>query len=400
MFRRYKKDKSKTKRIVLASLLFLGLILLCVMDFTGFDFKIGHRVWVSREDYEEFRDFKKLVELRIKIDDLYYMEYDSDLLEEGAIAGMFQALPDNYSRYYNKEEMADKNAKDKGEYVGIGITIFQNTNMQYEIGSVEEGRPASLSGLKAGDIILSVDGINLDIDTYEEVLANIKNSHKKYKFFGEYNKLHVLIDRDGTSLEFTIDKEKITTNSVYSEITDGVAYIRLDGFIETSYKDFKSEMEKVKEAKIQSLILDLRDNPGGLVAEAVKIAGYFVGEEVIYQTKSIHEEVKNHKSNIRQQYDGHLVLLVNDKSASASELLTAALKDYERAKIIGTKTFGKGIIQTTYPLSDGSGFKLTTKEYLTPKGANIHKQGIEPDVTIIDAEEQLLYAKEILKSDG
>ena len=396
-----KKKKKDYWRIFSSSVTIVVMIALPLyfMNILDIDFKIGNRVLVRKEEYEEFRTLKKLTELRTKIDDLYYTNYDPKLLEEGAIAGMFRALPDNYSRYYKKEELTEKNEKDKGEYIGIGMTLFQNVDKQFEVRSVEEGLPASIAGIRAGDIIISVDEVLLNEKNYNEVIANIKSDDKKYKFFGDYIDIHVRVDRAGEIFDFIVKKKKIVTSSVSGEIIEDIAYIKIDGFIQSTYEDFEKEIKKVNKAGIQSLVLDLRDNSGGLLTEAVKIAGSFVGKEVIYNTKSIHEENTSHKSTNNKIYNGKIIVLVNERTASASELLTAALKDYDRARVVGTTTFGKGIIQTTYTLYDGSGFKLTTKEYLTPKKAVIHNVGIEPDFVITDVDAQLSYAKEILTND-
>lgn len=394
-----KQDQSKYIIGALSALSFtLALTLLLIV--AGYDIRIGNKFLVDQDDYNSYSEMKRLYALRTEIDKRYYEDTDSKLLEEGALKGMFLALPDGYSRYFTKEELKEKKQKDKGEFVGIGLSIYRNEEGSYSIKSIEEGGPADQAGLREGDFLLKINGETLTENNFEDLLALIRDDRKKHIFFGSYDSIVLTIDRDGQVQDYSIEKDKIIVRSVHSQRMDDVGYIKIDSFIASSYDDFTKALKDLKRTQIQGLIIDLRDNPGGLVDEALKISGSLLGKEIVYHTKSKDQGIKEYKSPLTKQFDGRIILLVNQNSASASELMTAALKDYNRAEIVGERTFGKGIIQTTYNLPRGDGYKITTKEYLTPKKNSIHKIGIEPDYEVGDVDEQLVLAKEILNNDN
>lgn len=361
------------------------------------DVWMGRRVLVPAEEYESFLQFRKLSQLREEIDQKYYSTFDQTELEEGALKGMMAALPDGYSRYFTKEELSRNALSDRGVQIGIGILLSQTEDGRFVIQEVEKNQPAERAGILAGDILLSVDGQRLTVESYATVIGYIKEPKKTHGLFGTYSDIEVEVLRGETVITLTVSREKMEKTSVQLEQWGEIGYIKIDEFISTTDKDFAAAIDQVNRAGAKKLILDLRDNTGGLVDDAVNIAGYLLGKEVIYQTRSQHAEATPHRATQSQQYSGVLVVLVNERTASASELLCAALLEYDRAQIIGVQTFGKGIIQTIYMLPDGSGYKLTTMEYLTPHGNSIHKIGIKPHIIVEGADGQLARAKEVLR---
>lgn len=393
--------KSQKALMLITSAISLIAVILCLMIVAGIDVKICNRAIISSEEYENFKDLKEIISLYEEIDRDYYQEIDRRSVSEGAIRGMFAILPDGYSRYFSKEELASKKLKDKGESIGIGIQLQRNKNKEFVIVDVLKNRPAEKAGLRIGDKIISVNDIELNDETYQEVLNSLKDQSKEYILFGKYIQAKIIILRNNEELIFYVDRDTVFEKSVEYNIEGDIGYIKINRFIETTFNDYSDAIEVAYKNDIKKLILDLRDNPGGLVDEASKIAGSIIGKnKVIYYTNSKKEKLKEHKSSTDKKYDFDIILLTNENSASASEILVGALKDYESAKIIGTTTFGKGIIQTTYSRLRGDGYQITTSEYLTPNKNEIHKKGIRPDIEIRPGEDELELAKELLTNEN
>lgn len=233
--------------------------------------------------------------------------------------------------------------------------------------------PAERAGLKAGDYIISVDGKEYTSEDLAIISDYIKGK--------EGTKVKLVIERNNEKIDFEIEREKINTNPITSKILDGkIGYLKLPSFDQSTAENFKTKLQELKANGAESLILDLRNNGGGIVDEAVDIADMFLDKG-----KTIFTSVNNKdkKTETLSKHDSiftmPVIVLVNENSASASEILASGLQDNERAKLVGTKTFGKGIIQTLLSLKDGSGLKITTEQYFTPKGTTIHKTGIKPD---------------------
>ncbi len=309
--------------------------------------------------------------------DKYYLwnnEIDEKELEQAAIAGYVAGLGDEYTEFIPSEKMKEYKENIVGNFVGIGI---------YMIKDEESGRvlvyypipesPAEKAGIKPGDLIISVDG-------KEYFASDLENISKFIK--GEENtKVNLEIEREGERLQFEIIREKINTNPITIKELDGnIGYLRLPSFDENTSEDFKEKVNELQNRGAKSLIIDLRNNGGGIVDEATEISDLLLEKgKTIIQTKDNKQKQQETKSKNDPQFTMPIVALVNENSASASEILVCSLKDNERAKIVGTKTYGKGIIQALLSLSDGSGLKITTEEYYTPNGDSIHKVGIEPD---------------------
>ena len=313
-------------------------------------------------------------------------EYISDIEEEemiaGAIKGYVQGLGDEYTEYFTAEEMEDFKTDTEGEYVGIGIYMYQNKSdntivVLYPI----ENSPAEEAGLKYGDIIKKVEGIECKGEDFDTISTKIKGK--------EGTKVNIEIERNGEKLNFDIERKNIDLYPIKYEILENnIGYISITSFDSESAKEFKTLYNKLKKSNIKGLILDLRNNGGGIVDEALEIADYMLEEEdiiLITKDKEGNEEIE--KSKKKPIVDVPIVVLVNENTASASEMLAGALKDNGKATIVGKKTYGKGVIQELITLSDKSGIKITIEEYYTPNRNKINKVGIQPDEQISLPEE-------------
>lgn len=338
-----------------------------------------------------------LARFRAIIDEYYLGEVDDNKLKESAIKGYIEGLGDEYSEYITKEEYEEYKINIMGNYVGIGIymSVYKDTD-EIVILSPIEGSPAEEAGILPGDIILKVNGIEYDGEHLDEASAAIKGE--------EGTKVKIEIKRNEEIINLEVERRKVIVNPVKSEIKNGnIGYIKLTSFDEDTSKIFKEKYEELQKQNINSLIIDLRDNGGGIVQEALTIADYMLEKDakmLITVNKKENEEIE--KSKYDPIITIPVVILVNENSASASEILAGALKDNNRAKIIGTKTYGKGVIQELLTLKDGSAIKLTTEEYYTPNRTKINNVGIEPDELVENDENvkedlQLKRAIEMVK---
>ena len=308
------------------------------------------------------------------IDKYYLGEVNEEDLKEGAVRGYIEGLGDPYTEYISKEEMEEYMQDTLGNYVGIGIYMTTNTkNGHIVVLATMKGSPAENAGLKPGDEIIRVDGEDCTTKNSTEVSNKIKGEE------GTTVKLEIL--RDNQTLNFEVKRENIKVNPVEGKVVnDNIGYIKFTSFDETTAEDFKTTYEQLASQNIQSLIIDLRNNGGGLVDQAVDIADYFLekGQVVIYEVdKNGNEEAEMSEND--PIINIPVVILTNENTASASEILAGSLKDYGKATIVGTTTYGKGVIQQILSFKDGSGLKITTEEYQTPNHNKINKIGIEPD---------------------
>ena len=311
------------------------------------------------------------------IDEFYLGEVNEEDLKEGAIKGYIEGLGDPYTEYISKEEMQEYMEDTLGNYVGIGIyMLLDEEEGKIKILAPMKGSPAEAVGIKSGDIIETVDGEEYTKDEMSEVANKIKGK--------EGTTVKIGIKRGEENLEFEVTRQNIKVNPVEGKILENnIGYIQFASFDETTYEDFKAKYEELKNQGITSLIIDLRNNGGGLVDQATDIADLFVEKDtpLLYEVdKDGNEEVIKAENDVTINIP--TIILTNENTASASEILAGALKDLGKAKIVGTKTYGKGIIQQIIPLSDGSGIKITTEEYQTPNRNKIHEVGIEPDETV------------------
>ena len=332
----------------------------------------GKRAVAKAKESEEI--VETLEQYRRIIDKYYLGDIDEEKLKEGAISGYIEGLGDEYTEYISKEDMADYMADTMGNFVGVGIYMVQDTETnRIMVLSPIKGGPAQKAGVQPGDYIISVDGVEYSGEQMTEASNNIKGEE------GTTVKIEIL--RGNETLNFELTRENIKVNPVEGEVLeDDIGYITFSSFDEGTADEFKSKFEELKGQGITSLIIDLRNNGGGIVDEALNIANYILDKDsvILYEVnKSNEEEVE--KTTDNPIINMPIVVLTNGNTASSSEILAGALKDHRKATIVGTKTYGKGIIQQIITLSDGSGLKITSEKYLTPNRTEINKVGIEPD---------------------
>lgn len=314
----------------------------------------------------------KISAVKSILDRKYISKINEEDLINGAVQGYVAGLGDEYTQYFTKEEMEDFMAETEGNYVGIGIYMYKDTvNNNVVILYPIKGSPAETVGLSTGDIIRKVDGIEYTGVDFEKISTYIKGK--------EGTKVNLEIEREGKILTFEVERRSIELYPIESEILENnVGYIRISSFDENCAEEFKEKYNKLN--NIKGLIIDLRNNGGGIVAEALEIADYVLEKDkvmLITKDKNGTEEVE--KSIQKPIINIPIVILTNENTASASEILAAALKDNNKAIIVGEKTYGKGVIQELITLSDGSGIKVTTEEYYTPNRNKINEVGITPD---------------------
>ncbi|MCM1415857.1 MAG: S41 family peptidase [bacterium] len=328
---------------------------------------------IVNEETEE-----KLSAIEDVIEKYYYQDADIDVeaMTEGMYAGMVNALGDPYSVYYTEEEWNDLMQETEGIYYGIGayLMIDQVTGFG-KISGVIENTPAEEAGLRENDVLYQVDGVSTAGMELSEIVSYVKGE--------EGTKVHLTIYREGESdyLEVDVERRKIETPTVKYEILDNnIGYIQITEFDDVTTDQFTEALAVVKGAHAKGLILDLRGNPGGSLNVVVDIARQILPKGLIVYTEDKYGEREEYNCDGRRQLTMPLVVLVNGNSASASEILAGAVKDYGVGTLVGTTTFGKGIVQRVLPLTDGTALKLTISAYYTPNGNNIHGTGIEPDV--------------------
>lgn len=318
-----------------------------------------------------------LASIRTKLEQEYIGELDDEQMLEMAIKGYVAGVGDEYTEYYTPEEMKEQYDTAMGNYVGIGIYMVVN----YEEGTITvlepmEGSPAEKAGLKEGDIIIKVDGTDVTKDNVSDMSNAIKGE--------EGTKVKLGIKRGDENLDIEVERKRIEISHINSRMLENnIAYIQIKDFDGGTAEEFKENYENLKSQGATSLIIDLRNNGGGIVDEAIDILEMICNKDstlLIEKDKEGKEKVT--KSEENPTIDVPIVVLTNGNSASASEILAGALKDNKKATIVGEKTYGKGVIQTLYALTDGSGLKITTAEYCTPNKTAINKKGIEPDIEV------------------
>lgn len=322
----------------------------------------------------------KLSIIRKKIDTVYKGNVNEEDLIEGAVKGYVSGLNDTYTEYFTASEMSDFTEDTTGEYVGIGVYITKDTTGDKILiyGTMKDS-PAQKVGLLAGDILTSVDGEECNGDDYDTITSKIKGK--------EGTKVKLGIMRNNEEMTLEVERKKIEVQHVTSQILkENIGYIYISSFEGNVAKQFENEYNELKDKGIKSLIIDIRNNGGGIVDEALDIADLMTNKNetlLIELDKEGKEEIKKAKKD--KIIEMPITLLINEYSASASEILAGILKEkVENATLIGNTTYGKGVIQTLYPLTDGSGLKITTDEYFTPNHSKINKIGIEPDIKITD----------------
>lgn len=319
---------------------------------------------------------KKIDEIHNYINNFYVEDYDENELEEGMYMGYVYGLGDRYSSYMDKETFNKFMEQTSGIYAGIGAVVSDSDDGRVLVISPYDGSPAAKAGILAGDIITEVNGLDIRNAGVDSVVAMMKGKE------GTKVNLTVYRKTDNSLFDVELTREKITVPTVsYEMLPDSMGYIRISGFEGVTYDQFKHALEDLKSQNMNGLIIDVRNNPGGILEEVAKISDELVPEGIIVYTEDKNGN-KEYRNSDSQYLDIPLVLLVNGNSASASEVLAGAIKDYGVGAIVGEQTFGKGVVQSLYPLKDGSAIKLTTARYYSPKGISIHGEGVTPDYVV------------------
>lgn len=325
------------------------------------------------EVYEDLMTFTEVMKMVKKH---YVEEVKSKDLVHGAIKGMLNSL-DPHSSFMTKEGYKEMQVETKGEFGGIGIQIGMKENVLTVIAPIDD-TPAAKAGVKAADKIVKIDGVSTHNMTLQDAVSKMRGAPK--------TAVTISIVREGWKevKDFKLIREIIKIKSVKSKVLEeGIGYVKLTQFQEQSSPDLAAALAKLKEEKITSLVLDLRNDPGGLLNSAIDVTSQFLpkGKLIVY-TKTRTGERQEFFTGNDDHFTLPMIVLVNQGSASASEIVAGALKDWNRAVVLGTVTFGKGSVQTVIPLSDGSGLRLTTAKYYTPKGRSIQGTGITPDIVV------------------
>lgn len=348
-------------------------------------------------------------EITDNIDRDYFYEYDTKELKEGILKGLVNALDDPYSEYMTVEEYKKFNDLADSQYSGVGIIVSPGDDGYLTVVSPIKDGPAFKAGIKPGDKILKVNGEEFTSDTMQDAVSVMKGEA------GEKVTLTILRkDENNKIFDVDIVREKIKLNTVEGEIideTDHIGYIQITEFDRPTYTDFANVFKELKTKNMKNLIIDLRGNPGGLLSVCANIADFFLKDGDIVYTETNTGEKEYFEADSASE-DLPLVILVDKGSASASEILSGSLQDRNRAKVVGVQSFGKGIVQRIYDLSDKSALKITISEYFLPSGKSIHKKGVTPDFVIendkniksigpanLSEDKQLQKAIEVLKGE-
>lgn len=318
----------------------------------------------------------KMTEIQRYIDKYFLDDIDESKMQDSICKGMVDGLGDTYAAYYNEDEYKDMQEKTSGNYCGIGAYVSQSaTDGAISVVQPIKDSPAEKVGLKSGDVISEVDGKSIEGMDLTAVVSKMK---------GEAGtKVKITVIRKNHKKEFTIVREEIHSQTVASEMLDNkIGYIAVSSFEEVTKQQFRDALEKLENEGEKSLIIDLRNNGGGLLSTAVDMLDRMLPEGVVVYTKDKEGNKEEYSSTAKESFDKPVVILVNENSASASEVFSGAMQDYKEGILVGATTFGKGIVQTVFNLQDGTALKLTTSKYYTPKGRNIHGTGLKPDISV------------------
>lgn len=405
-----KNIKSRDSKIIWSLIVVLILILTNFATYiVGTRLPIKGTRRISENSYENLIEFNKLFVVKENLEEFYDGKIDKDALINGAIKGMTESLNDPYTVYMNAEEYKDFSTQTGGNYVGLGIQVGVKDDKVVVIAPFEDS-PAKKAGIVSGDVIEKVDGKEVIGKEYEKAVAMMK---------GEKNtSVTLTINREGKgTFDVKVKREEITLVTVTGEmVSDKVGYIEMTVFDEHTDEQFSQVVAKLKKEGMEAMILDLRQNPGGWLTQAINVTSRFVPKgKVLVSTEDKNGNKEEYKSKGGDLIGFPLVVLTDGGTASASEIFSGAVRDYKLGTLVGENTFGKGIVQSVfyekrYGFGDGTALKVTTSKYYTPNGENIHQKGIKPDVEVKYPKElaeetykrekdpQFIKALEIIKS--
>ena len=358
--------------MIVAIAVFITFMVTSISLYTYF---VNNPISITSKSSSSSKDIAGTLQKYKEIIDKYYLgDVEDTALEEGAIKGYIEGLGDPYTEYISADEMEDYLSDTMGNFVGIGIYMVKNTEKgKIQVLAPIKGSPAEKAGIQAGDLILTVDGVDYSADEMTIASNKIKGE--------EGTTVTIEVLRGTETKKYELKREKVKVNQVEGKVlSNNIGYINFTSFDETTADDFKAKFEEINKQGIKSLIIDLRNNGGGIVDQALQIADYVADKDSVL----LYEVDKNNKETVKKAktdpiINMPIIILTNENTASASEILAGALKDLGKAKTVGTTTYGKGVIQQILKLSDGSGLKVTIEEYQTPNRNKIHKIGIAPD---------------------
>ncbi|MGI9290485.1 MAG: S41 family peptidase [Gammaproteobacteria bacterium] len=363
---------------------FRNTLLVLLGALLGLALSVGSGVFAQREQQLAeplpWDDARLLAEVLERVRQEYVEPVEDSELIESAVRGMVTDL-DPHSQFLDSDEFEEVRITTTGNYSGVGLEVHAEDGIVKVVAAIE-GSPAEMAGLRSGDIIVAIDAIDLDETNFSEAVTHMRGKP------GTMVELHVLREDDPEPYSFNVMRSNVQLRSVRYELLENeIGYLRITHFSETTRKDMRKALKKLRKENKQpldGLILDLRNNPGGVLEAAVDVSdGFLNGGLIVKAIGRGHDSNFSHSARNGDLINGaQMVVLVNEGSASAAEIVAGALKDNDRATIAGTKTFGKGSIQTVMPLSNGRAIKLTTSRYFTPNGDSIHGSGIDPDVVI------------------
>lgn len=388
IYERTNKQRSGGKEYFAAGLIVGIATTLLVVCVAYLGFKIQQRVengqkdsWQvnaggsSQEDKLSEAVAEKLDTLEYMIEHYYYKDdITREDLEDGIYQGLMDAVGDPYTSYFNASDFETFMEQTTGAYYGIGAYVGQDKERNYpKINSPIPGSPAEEVGLRPDDIIYEVDGVSAYDMDLDKVVSLIKGE--------EGTIVNITIYRDGEYLDVSVERRQVEIPTVEQKmLEEGMAYIRIIEFDDVTPGQFREALQTSRSKGMKGLVLDLRGNPGGSVNAVVDIARMLLPEGLVVYTENKYGHREEYRCDGSNEFELPLVVLVDGNSASASELLSGAIQDYQKGTLVGTTTFGKGIVQQMLKLEDGSAIKITISSYYTPKGRNIHGIGIEPDV--------------------
>lgn len=386
------EENKKTNKSLVPFILGVVLTLITIFAIA----KIGNFVVVHGDENGVIKtiakEYSNLPKILDTIDKKSIFEFNEKNAKDAALKAVVDSIGDEYSEYLTKKETDEWESYLNGEFSGIGISFQKNDKGEYQVTEVFKDSPAEKSGIKIGDIILKVDG-NL-YKTSEEMSEHIRGESG--------TTVELILMRNNKEIKASITRETVKEKTVYAKVMDdGSGYIVIKSFEDGTAKEFETELSAFEKQGIKSMVIDLRDNGGGYIDEGMEIADRLLKEGTITYMEDVKGKRKYFNSDEKATKIKYVVL-VNENTASTSEILTAAIKDNNGGKIVGSKTFGKGIVQETTKFKDGSSLKLTVLRYFSPKGKVIHKKGIKPDVEVkfdpsSGTDNQLEMAKSLLK---
>lgn len=350
----------------------VGVAVTLVVTGTGF---AGYQkiMFPKGSALSDTKTVQKLNYLESLINEEYLEEKEEDSLREGLYAGLMSGLNDPYSTYYTAEQYKELNTSNEGSYVGIGAVLQKDKDGGAKIVQLYEGGSGEQTGLKKGDVLKAIDGEDITEKETSDIASMIRESDK--------DSVSLTIQRDEETKEMKVEIRDVEIQTVSHEMLDDeTGYIRISEFSEVTSNQYKKAFEDLQDKGMKKLVVDLRDNPGGLLTAVCDVLRQILPEGLIVYTEDKNGKKEEEKCDGKSELAMPLAVLVNGGSASASEIFAGAVKDYGIGTIVGTTTYGKGVVQTIQPLSDGSAVKITIAKYFTPKGNDINKKGIAPDV--------------------